>query len=242
MRYWLIIFCILYLSDAGAQKFYVMEYNNDTTFARNSITLESPRLKKDFFLLDNEVKISTKKVVLYNSQEGYFRRSSFPTGFFVKRITEGRVIDEYSTELSTYTPAYTPGPGGGGGYFNKSTVYYYSMNGGGLKELKYSNLKKDVSDNVVSLDYLNRIKKQNITDGVFYSLGAGLLIYGISKSKINSDNVSIGGYTSSSSVDNGEESYISPYVFASIIPVSIPLFRSKKRIENLRAAISAYNK
>lgn len=241
MRSLLIIFWLGYFSDAGAQAFYVMEYNNDTTFARHSITLKTSFLKDDFFLLDNEVKISTKKVVLYNNQEGYFRRSTFPDGFFVKKITEGKIIDEYSTEVTTYTPSYGPGPGGGVGYAGKSTAFYYSANDGGLKELKYSNLKKDITDNVRSLNYLNNVKKQKIATGVFYSVGAGIIIYGLTQSKFN--RTSIGGVTSSSADQNTEEGYVSPFVFTGFIPLAIPaIFIGKKKTKNLRAAISAYNK
>ena len=239
MKYFLIIFSLACFNEASGQKYFVMEYNNDTTYASHSVKHETPFLKKNHFLLDNEVKVPSEKVVLYQNREGYFRRTSFPDGFFVRRITDGSKIDEYATEVSTYTPSHGPGFGGMG-YHNQKTVYYYSFNEGGLKEMKYSYLKKEIGDNPASLDYLNKIKSQRLTAGILYTIGAGMLVYGISKSKFTNNNTSVGGVSSYNS--NDEKGYISPFVFGSFIPLAIPAFMGKKRVEHMRDAIAAYNR
>ena len=203
-----LLYITLPFTNAQEYKSYIKLRNGQTIFGK--VEYKSPFLGTPYILMDDSKEYSFDDILLYQNEEGYFRRVDSTDNYFAERIVEGK-IDLYKKTFDFYSPGYvmsTPGPGGmsistfGGGYSYSIEFDYFSKNNGDLLEASYGNLLEALADNNESISHL---KTYNTLRYVTYGLigsGVALLIAGLAtstKEKPNFGLMIVGGVVGLSS-------------------------------------------
>ncbi len=175
----LVVFLVLNINSSAQQaddnKDYIYTTRNELIYA-NKVKHKTPFLASNYFLVDS-VKYKQVNIKFYNNTDGFFANISKYEGLgpsgFAERVSKGK-INLYNKQVSMYNPGHM-GPHGmmmGGGY-TQNTLQYYNKGFGSLKKAKYKNLVEDLADNLNSMNYLAKYKKnRNIATGLFIAGGA----------------------------------------------------------------------
>jgi hypothetical protein len=153
---------------------------------------------------------SIDNIMLYQNEDGYFRKIDSTYDYFVERIIEGK-IDLYREALTFYSPGHVmsaPGPGGmqmttfGGGYSSSIEFDYFSKDDGDILEASYSNLLEALADNNESINHLKTYNTLRYIQWGLIGSGITLLVAGLAtstKEKPNFGLMAVGGVVGLSS-------------------------------------------
>lgn len=256
MKYTLFSFALLLFSVAVQAQgikpqseedkgFFVGLYNGDRLYARK-IQMKSPLFKGDFFLLDDSLRIPTNSIKYYQNREGFFVRVGDITGrnAFAKRVMDGR-ISKYYTTVNAYNDPYYWGGGGmyrgmygspygmygpmgmGQGMMNSRRIYFFTKDDGPMQEYNVRNLSDAVADNAGSMQSLRQYRTSRIVETGLSVVGAGLLVYGLSNSVVQTQ--------------FGPQFKMSPVAYAGIGVSVAPLLMRLFKKDKLEEAIELYN-
>lgn len=132
----------------------------DSTIIRGKIELSNKLFRSSKIIVNDTTVILLSKVHAYQTSDGYFRRMYSGYGdSFAKRLEKGN-IDLYTRTQQTMNPSFVTGPSGTsmfvGGGMQTNQVEYFTKNGGDMQKANARNLKKALSDNSESMDYLKK--------------------------------------------------------------------------------------
>lgn len=170
---------LIIISASGFAQYRNFVELKDSTIIRGKVELSNKMFKKTRLIVNDTTEILMSKVRAYQTTDGYFLRIDQGYGDdFAKRIEKGNV-DLYTRLVQNYGgPSYMLGPGGTstfvGSGFSTSEVEYFSKNGGKLQKASARNLKRALSDNPVSMDFLKR--RDNMTVVQVVGVLAGITI------------------------------------------------------------------
>ena len=144
------------------------------------VEIKSPVFDRKYLTLNDSIKYTLDKVEYFQNEDGYFRvYAKSGNNMLLKREKRGKV-DLYSSYSVSHTPgAFTAAPGGAVSYSPGmvTTVRFdYYMKNNGIKELDYSNLKKDLSDNAESMRYLKSYNTLRYVQWGIFAAGAVMVI------------------------------------------------------------------
>ncbi|MFH1197635.1 MAG: hypothetical protein V1720_18190 [bacterium] len=165
------------------EKSYVILTTGEKLFGKVEYT--NPLLGEKGVMLNDTTKIPLSKVKFFENADGYFGvvRSNFSFNV-VRRIKVGK-INLFNETSSYYAPpafhtvstpggSFTVSSGGGGVNFMSSD--YFNKGDGDIKAVSYANLKKELADNPVSIEYLESYNLCNIISWGLVITGLGLTI------------------------------------------------------------------
>ena len=175
----LVVFLVMSINSKGQQaddnKDYIYTTNNELIYA-NKVKHKTPFLASNYFLVDS-VRYEQGNIKFYNNTDGFFANISKYEGLgplgFAERVSKGK-ISLYNKQVSMYNPSHM-GPHGMmmGGGFSQNTLQYYNKGFESIKKAKYKYLVEDLADNLNSMDYLAKYKRnRNIATGLFIAGGA----------------------------------------------------------------------
>ena len=163
----------------------------------------------------------------YRSSDGYFVRMHVGYGdAFARRIQKGN-IDLFERVVPNHSASWVPGPNGTmtymGGGVGSSKAQYFSKDGGRIMKANAGNLKKELYDNPISMQYLNQ------RDGL-----TALQVIGII------GGVALAATSVTSQADKEEPDFTGAIIGVGVIGLSswIPHFAKQNLTEK---AIEAYN-
>ena len=167
------------------------------------IEYKKPFLGSPYILLDDSIEYKIENILLFQSNDGYFRKVDKNRNEFAQRVMEGK-IDLYRETSMYFTPGNvvsTQTPGGTQtmytpGYTSSVDYDYFSKDGGEILEASYSNLLSALSDNNESIKHLKTYNTLNVVQWILVGSGIGLLIAGLatsSKEELNTGLMITGG-------------------------------------------------
>ena len=174
---------LLFLSSSQAQEADFVELK-DGTILQGSVERKEKIFKKGRLILNDSTEILLENVYRFQSSDGYFIRMSQGYGdTWAERIIKGN-IDLFTRTVQSYnggTWVSTGAPGGGSMYIPgggaSSQVQYFSKNDGPVMKANAINLKKNLNDNPISMEYLK--KRDGLTAVQVIGAIAGIAIAGI---------------------------------------------------------------
>ena len=147
--------------------------------------IKDPFLGKSYVMIDS-TKYYLKDIAQVIKSKGYFLTYKsgglFSTPNLVKRTTEGK-IDLYSDYVTSYSGGYM-GPNGmmvGNFPVTSYQEILFTKDKINLFEINYSNLRDQLSDNPVSVEYLNKYRTLNYFKYGLGIIGIATIIAGISQ-------------------------------------------------------------
>jgi hypothetical protein len=227
--------------------YFIGLYNGERIHA-NKIQMKSPLFKGDFFLLDDSLRYPTNAIKYYQNREGFFVRVSDTSGrnAFAKRIMDGR-ISKYFTTINAFNDPFMYGPYGGMGMYGNPyrmggmgmgpwgpgmmggsrRVYFFSKDDGPLQDFSVRNLSDAMADNAGSMQSIRRYRQGRVIETGLSIVGAGLLVYGLSQSVVQTQ--------------YGPQFQMSPIAYAGIGVSVIPIINRLFKKDKLTEAIELYN-
>jgi len=234
MRYSILLAFLILTSFAQAQEYYV-KLKGGTEIQAKSVEHKTPAFSSEYILVDKEKKYNIDSVAAYSNKYGEFikARTKYKRGFYKKEL-QGR-INTYSSEVTTYNPGMM-GPNGAmtPSTFSSNKIEYYTKQGSSFKDINYSNLLIDLSDNLESIRKLQEVRKINRINTFLYLGAAATFIGGII-------------HTSGKAKDNESlppsqrDVSLSPLLFAGPVIAVIPLMTKSTKQRKLNEAIKIYN-
>ncbi len=199
----------------------------DGTRYEGRVEVKEPFLKKSRIILNDSTTILMQDVEKYRSSDGYFVRMHVGYGdAFARRIQKGN-IDLFERVVPNHSASWVPGPNGTmtylGGGVGSSKAQYFSKDGGRIMRANAVNLKKELYDNPLSMQYLKQ------RDGL-----TALQVIGII------GGVALAATSVTSQADKVEPDFTGAIIGVGVIGLSswIPHFAKQNLTEK---AIEAYN-
>jgi len=204
------------------------------------VEVKNPLFGRSYLLLDGQRRVEFDEVGFYDDETGHYVRTTLPGASresTLRRDKTGR-ISLYSITSTQYSPTPYPGRYGsigyggfgyggypyGGGYRTVKTEYF-SKDNGPIQNLTLRNLALATTDNAGAQQLLADARRYQKASLASYAVGGGLLVYGLIQTLRPTD-------TGTS---------ISPFVFASIPVLIVPIIFQSKQANNQRQAIALYN-
>lgn len=140
------------------------EANHFIVFKNGKKLVGNEVIKRERILFLDEQAYELNTVMFYQNNKGNFAKTPFG---FQNRIIDGKV--------SFYSSSFVINPNKALNPFNS----WYTMDYSFVKRTSYSNLRKDLKDNVSSMQYLNSYKNLNILGWGLTVAGAGIIAYSL---------------------------------------------------------------
>jgi hypothetical protein len=220
---------------------------NGQLYNVSDVEVKSPLFGRSFLLLDGQRRVDLNEVGFYENETGHYVRTTLPGSSreaTLRREKTGR-ISLYATYNTSYSPGYGGlgygglgygglGYGGLGGYgmgyggspyggYRTTKTEYFSKDNGPIQNLSTRNLQLATADNPGAQALLANSKRYQATVTTAYVVGGGLLLYGAYQSF------------------RGSSTGISPFLYAAIPVLIVPLIFQGKQASAQRQAISLYN-
>lgn len=135
----------------------------DGSILKGSVEISEKLFRSSKIILNDTTTFLLKNVEAYQDDGDYFKRIAlgFSSGDQFARRTEKGNIDLFERYEDSFTPGYfVPGPNGTsmfmGGGSSGSNKQYFSKNDGPVMVANAHNLKKELSDNALSMEYLRK--------------------------------------------------------------------------------------
>src|SRR5690606_16505639 len=143
---------------------YIINYLNEIQLIDN-IEYKNPFAGSSYYIINGNNKIMPGQIkFLKNGDKFYANRneySSLGKSSFIERDVKGKINIFESTSVSIDYGNSTSGGLISGFRFSTWTDYYYNFGFDNLKKANYINLTKDLIDNSISLDILDKYKSRN---------------------------------------------------------------------------------
>ncbi|WP_195809290.1 hypothetical protein [Hymenobacter polaris] len=220
---------------------------NGQLYNVSDVEVKSPLFGRSFLLLDGQRRVDLSEVGFYENETGHYVRTTLPGSAreaTLRREKTGR-ISLYATYNTSYSPGYGGlgyggfgygglGYGGLGGYgmgyggypyggYRTTKTEYFSKDNGPIQNLNTRNLQLATADNAGAQALLANARRYQTSVTAAYIAGGGLLIYGALQSfRPNSTG-------------------ISPFLYAAIPVLIVPLIFQGKQASAQRQAIALYN-
>jgi hypothetical protein len=226
---------------------YQVGLRNGQLYNVSDVEVKSPLFGRSFLLLDGQRRVDLNEVGFYENETGHYVRTTLPGSSreaTLRREKTGR-ISLYATYNTSYSPGYGGlgygglgygglGYGGLGGYgmgyggspyggYRTTKTEYFSKDNGPIQNLSTRNLQLATADNPGAQALLANSKRYQATVTTAYVVGGGLLLYGAYQSF------------------RGSSTGISPFLYAAIPVLIVPLIFQGKQASAQRQAISLYN-
>ena len=212
------------------------------------VIVKQPLLGRSFLLLDGQQRFDLDQVRYYEDETGFYVRTTLPgrspraRETTLRRDRVGR-LTLYSITSTQYAGngfgspygygRYSGFGGFGGPYGYGGPVYrttkteYFSKDNGPIEDLSLRNLLLATADNQTSTNLLLQARQYQTYTTLSYVAAGGLLVAGL-VSTLNSD--------------KGSGPAISPLVYGSLPFFIVPLVLGGKSQNNMRQAITIYNR
>ncbi|MDF7810072.1 hypothetical protein [Hymenobacter sp. YC55] len=210
------------------------------------VLVKQPLIGRSFLLLDGQQRLELDQVRYYEDETGFYVRTTLPgrssRETTLRRDRVGR-LSLYSITSTQYAgngfgSPYGYGRYGGFGGFGSPYGYggpvyrttkteYFSKDNGPIEDLSLRNLMLATADNQTCTNLLLQARQYQRYTTLSYIAGGGLMVAGLI-STLNSD--------------KGNGSVISPLVYGGIPFLIVPLVLGGKSQNNMRQAISIYNR
>jgi hypothetical protein len=161
MRLTILLFASLIISPSiYSQNSQFVELKNGTII-EGKVEKEEKFLHKTKLIINDTTEIFLEDVEKFQTSEGYFVRMHQGYGeTWAKRIEEGN-IDLFTRTVQHTSGGYTMPTAGGGSMYvgavsRSSQVEFFSKNDGPLMRANAINLKRELSDNPRSMEYLKK--------------------------------------------------------------------------------------
>jgi len=222
---------------------YQVGLRNGQLYNVTDVEVKSPLFGRSFLLLDGQRRVDLSEVGFYENETGHYVRTTLPGSSreaTLRREKTGR-ISLYATYNTSYSPGYYGSPGFGygglgygglgyggyGGYpyggYRTTKTEYFSKDNGPIQNLNSRNLQLATADNAGAQALLANARRYQTSITAAYVVGGGMLVYGALQSfRTNS---------------NG----ISPFLYAAIPVLIVPLVFQGKQASAQRQAIALYN-
>lgn len=205
--------------------------NGQRVYARK-LQLKSPLFKKSVFIVNDSAQYDQAAVQYFQDDEGFYTRlNARKRSDFAKRTSVGRISKFYTsrTSYNNYGPNGFGGFGGFGyGMPTTRLVYYFSKDGGPLQDLNYQNLRRELTDNIGSVEVLEKYRRGKRLETGLTVAGAGLFVYGMANSLRGSNGTGI--------VRQAD-----PTLFVGLGLAAIPWVMHLFKKDHLNEAIELYN-
>lgn len=207
------------------------------------VLLKQPLLGRAYLLLDGQQRFEMDQVRYYEDETGFYVRTTLPgrsaRETTLRRDKVGR-ISMYSITSTQYANNGMGGMGGfgryggfggypygfGGPMYRTTKTEYFSKDNGPIENLTLRNLSLATADNQVAISLLLQARQYQTYTTFSYVAAGGLLAAGLLRSlKPSADGPTI-----------------SPLVYASLPFLIVPLVLGGKSQNNVRQAISLYNR
>ncbi|HEX8429061.1 hypothetical protein [Hymenobacter sp.] len=208
------------------------------------VIIKQPLLGRSFLLLDGQQRFELDQVRYYEDETGFYVRTTLPgrssRETTLRRDRVGR-LSLYSITSTQYAGNGSPfgyggygryggfgGPYGYGGPMYRTTkTEYFSKDNGPIEDLSLRNLLLATADNQTSTNLLLQARQYQTYTTLSYVAAGSLLVAGL-VSTLNSN--------------DGNGASISPLVYGSLPFLIVPLVLGGKSQNNMRQAISIYNR
>ena len=222
---------------------YQVGLRNGQLYNVTDVEVKSPLFGRSFLLLDGQRRVDLNEVGFYENETGHYVRTTLPGSSreaTLRREKTGR-LSLYATYNTSYAPGYgSPGfgygglgygglgyGGYGGGYpyggYRTTKTDYFSKDNGPIQNLSTRNLQLATADNAGAQALLANARRYQTSITAAYVVGGGMLIYGALQSfQTNSAGVS-------------------PFLYAAIPVLIVPLIFQGKQASAQRQAIALYN-
>ncbi|WBA41866.1 hypothetical protein [Hymenobacter canadensis] len=208
------------------------------------VLVKQPLLGRPYLLMDGQQRFELEQVRYYEDETGFYVRTTLPgrssRESTLRRDKVGR-ISLYSITSTQYAGNGMGGFGGGygryggfGGYpygfggpaYRTTKTEYFSKDNGPIENLNVRTLALATADNQAATSLLLQARQYQTYTTLSYVAAGGLLVAGLVQS-LNQNS-------------NGPS--ISPLVYASLPLMIVPLVLGGKTQNNVRQAISLYNR
>ncbi|UOG75831.1 hypothetical protein MTX78_04345 [Hymenobacter tibetensis] len=210
------------------------------------VLIKQPLLGRSFLLLDGQQRFDLDQVRYYEDETGFYVRTTLPgrsrRETTLRRDRVGR-LSLYSITSTQYAGNGFGNPygygryGGFGGFGNPygyggpmyrtTKTEYFSKDNGPIEDLSLRNLLLATSDNQTSTNLLLQARQYQTFTTLSYVAAGGLLVAGLVSTLNPSGNSSAS---------------ISPFFYGSLPFLIVPLVLGGKSQNNIRQAISVYNR
>ncbi|WP_375437374.1 hypothetical protein [uncultured Hymenobacter sp.] len=214
------------------------------------VVVKQPLIGRSFLLLDGQQRFDLDQVRYYEDETGFYVRTTLPgrsaraRETTLRRDRVGR-LSLYSITSTQYAgngfgSPYGYGRYGGFGGFGSPYGYggpmyrttkteYFSKDNGPIEDLNLRNLLLATADNQTSTNLLLQARQYQTYTTLSYVAAGGLLVAGL-VSTLNSNS------------NSGNRPAISPLLYGSLPFLIVPLVLGGKSQNNIRQAISIYNR
>ena len=211
----LILFILLPLNMLAQQNFIQFKGGEKLIFTKVEIVQE--KYEKPYFTTEKKEIFRLEQIESFQNKDGLFIKNDLTASKrdFARRIIKGKV-DVFIYDLSSnYIQT---------GQSNSRDYYAYKMDDAILKQMIYQNLVKDLADNKLSIQKLNKIQSAKKIAPLYYILGgASILTAGILFNTPSSDATT-------------------PLFLGGVAMFSIPWILNSQRQKRMDQAIEIYNK
>lgn len=210
------------------------------------VLVKQPLFGRPFVLLDGQQRFELDQVRYYEDETGFYVRTTLPgrsnRETTLRRDKVGR-LSLYSITSTQYAGNSFGGPFGYGGYgryggfggpygyggpvYRTTKTEYFSKDNGPIEDLNLRNLTLATADNQAATNLLLQARQYQTYTTLSYVAAGGLLVAGLVSSLNSASN---------------EGPTISPLVYASLPLLIVPLVLGGKSQNNVRQAISIYNR
>jgi len=222
---------------------YAVGLKNGQVYKGFDVLVKQPLFGRSFLLVDGQQRFDLDQVRYYEDETGFYVRTTLPgrsnRETTLRRDKIGR-ISLYSITSTQYAGNNFGGPFGygrygsfggpygfGGPMYRTTKTEYFSKDNGPIENLSVRNLAIATADNQLATNLLLQARQYQTYTTLSYVAAGGLLVAGL--------------VSSLSSNERGSAA-ISPLVYASLPFLVVPLVLGGKGQNNVRQAISIYNR
>ena len=221
---------------------YAVGLKNGQVYKGFDVIMKQPLFGRSFLLVDGQQRFDLDQVRYYEDETGFYVRTTLPgranREATLRRDKIGR-ISLYSITNTQYAGNNFGGPFGygryggfggpygfGGPVYRTTKTEYFSKDNGPIENLNLRNLSIATADNQLATNLLLQARQYQTYTTLSYVAAGGLLVAGLVTSLNSNDN----------------RPAISPLVYASLPLLIVPLVLGGKSQNNVRQAISIYNR
>jgi len=209
------------------------------------VLIKQPLLGRSFLLLDGQQRLDLDQVRYYEDETGFYVRTTLPgrssRETTLRRDKVGR-LSLYSITSTQYAGNGMGGPFGYGGYgryggyggypygmggpmYRTTKTEYFSKDNGPIEDLSLRNLLLATADTQAATNLLLQARQYQTYTTLSYVAAGGLLVAGLV-----------------STLNSNTGPAISPLMYGSLPFLIVPLVLGGKSQNNVRQAISIYNR
>lgn len=226
---------------------YAVGLKTGQVYRAYDVMIKQPLLGRSFLLLDGQQRFDLDAVRYYEDETGFYVRTTLPgrskRETTLRRDKVGR-LSLYSITSTQYAGNGMGGPFGYGGYggmgryggfggpygyggpmYRTTKTEYFSKDNGPIEDLSLRNLMLATADNQTSTNLLLQARNYQRYTTLSYVAAGGLIVAGLV-----------------STLNSNTGPAISPLLYGSVPFLLVPLVLGGKSQNNMRQAISIYNR